>query len=44
MIGNAVPVNFAQRLAQKIADDLEGVQKSLGSLNAGVIKHFSEVD
>lgn len=43
MIGNAVPVEFASRLARKIAEDLSGFEKNLGAFTPGEIKHFSEL-
>jgi DNA (cytosine-5)-methyltransferase 1 len=43
MIGNAVPVEFASRLAQKISEDLAGFEKNLGSYQPGDIKHFTEL-
>jgi DNA (cytosine-5)-methyltransferase 1 len=43
MIGNAVPVEFASRLARKIAEDLAGFEKNLGSFSPGEIKHFSDL-
>jgi DNA (cytosine-5)-methyltransferase 1 len=43
MIGNAVPVEFAKRLAEKIKHDLEGATKHRAPLQAGKIKHFSEL-
>lgn len=44
MIGNAVPVNFANRLAAKIQNDLLGFEKNSGNFTPGQIKHFSDLN
>jgi len=43
MIGNAVPVAFASKLAAKIREDLDGFKRSDGSVEMGQIKHFSDL-
>jgi DNA (cytosine-5)-methyltransferase 1 len=43
MIGNAVPVNFAEVMANQIKIDLQGAKKTTNPLKTGQIKHFSEL-
>ena len=43
MIGNAVPVNFAEAMASQIKDDLQGAEKPTKPLKTGQIRHFSEL-
>jgi DNA (cytosine-5)-methyltransferase 1 len=43
MIGNAVPVKFANALASVIKRDLRGFTKHSGTLEPGQIKHFDEL-
>jgi DNA (cytosine-5)-methyltransferase 1 len=44
MIGNAVPVAFAQRLADQIKTDLKGAMKMDNPPAPGEIKHFRELN
>ena len=43
MIGNAVPVVFANALAEKIRSDLSGFSPNRGNAAQGEIKHFDDV-
>lgn len=43
MIGNAVPVTFAQVIAEKVLADLRGYVRTAASNEPGEIKHFSEL-